>query len=239
MELELAGKTFLVTGATGLIGSTLVEMLLAEGARVALCSEAYADLTKLQAKVDPSGEHTALVPVDLTEPQAGSRATETALEAFSALDGLVNCVGAAPRGNPFEMSTEAFLSAMSTKFGTQVEASLGVANYFRQHERPGTIVSIVGAAAMDPIPNFLPGGAANAALLHFFKGLSQALQLSGVRVLTISPSMVKSEAEVGGDDNTLITPRDVAEVILFALSGRARRLNGRNLLLDGGLGHGW
>src|SRR5207342_2137768 len=99
MELELAGKIIIVTGASRGIGRAIAAELSAEGARVVLAARSQAELEDVAANLpNDSLVHAA----DLREPDAPAALVAAALARFGRLDALVNNAGATVRGDFLE-----------------------------------------------------------------------------------------------------------------------------------------
>jgi len=121
----------------------------------------------------------------------------------------------------------------------------------------GHVVNIIGGAARTPDPAFLIGGSVNAALHNFTKGLSGLGKRDGVNVNAILPGLTETErvgqlfkqrAEASGQTveqerasqiakeglARLGKPEDIAALVLFLSSERARHIQGTAIAVDGG-----
>ena len=124
-------------------------------------------------------------------------------------------------------------------------------------EAHGNIVFIVGGAARTPGPEFLIGGAVNAATANFAKGLTALGNRDDINVNVVHPGQtqtdrteqlfaqfakaqgkavgqVREEALVKSGLRRIGTPEDVAELALFLASARARHIHGTAVAIDGG-----
>ena len=93
MELELGGKTVLVTGGSDGLGRALCHRLVAEGVKVAFCGRDAGRLEATRAALEAEGGDVAAVAADVTRPDDIARFVETALERWGRIDGLVNNAG--------------------------------------------------------------------------------------------------------------------------------------------------
>jgi NAD(P)-dependent dehydrogenase (short-subunit alcohol dehydrogenase family) len=130
-----------------------------------------------------------------------------------------------------------------------------------QREGGGRILNIVGAAARNPSPGYLPGGAANAALVNFTKGLADLGAPSNILVTAISPaataterweSLIAQQAEAAGKSvaevraeafaayplKRIATSEDIADLACYLVSERAAFLTGVCITVDGGATRG-
>jgi 3-oxoacyl-[acyl-carrier protein] reductase len=116
---------------------------------------------------------------------------------------------------------------------------------------------VIGAAARNPTPTYLTGGAANAALVNFTKGLADLGAPSNILVTAVSPAataterweslmaqhaagsgrtveQVRAEALAAYKLGRIATPEDIADLVCFLASARASFLTGICITVDGG-----
>jgi NAD(P)-dependent dehydrogenase (short-subunit alcohol dehydrogenase family) len=231
MDLHLAGKTAVVTGASKGIGFAITRALAGEGVSVvAGARTATTELSDLAARTTVQA-----VPVDLTTPDGPARLVEAAIAAHDGLDILVNNVGAVrPR-------TGGFLTV--TDDGT------------------GAIVTINSVNARLPDPLVIDYSAAKAALANFSKSLSKEVASRGIRVTTVSPGPVSTGLWLGTDGvaatvaraagaapeavaqkaagesvtGRFTQPQEVADLVLLLASDRSGNITGADFVIDGGL----
>jgi NAD(P)-dependent dehydrogenase (short-subunit alcohol dehydrogenase family) len=254
MDLELAGKVAVVTGASKGIGLAVARELAAEGALVVAGARTVAPLEDL--------EGTEPFAVDLIDPDGPARLVDHAVEQHGRLDVLVNNVGGAhPRPGGFLSVTDAEWTA---SLAVNLLAAVRTTRLALPHliERgAATIVSTCSVNAVLPDPLVIDYSAAKAALASFSKSLSKELGPRGVRVNTVSPGPVATDlwlgedgvartlARAGGGDPDAIaaqaasgsvtgrfsTPQEVADLVVFLASGRAGNTTGADFVIDGGL----
>ena len=256
MDLGLAGRSVLVTGASKGIGLACAAAFLREGARVALVSRSRANLDAGIASLAPSAAKPHAIVADLSRADEAARAVDEAEAALGPLDVLVNSAGAARRYPPEELDAAAWHAAMDAKFFSYVHPMDIVVRRMAARGR-GSIVNIIGSGGKVASPVHLPGGAANAALMLATTGLAAAYGPRGVRVNGINPGGtltgrvqegLAAEARMTGrtPDELLAaqqariplrrlgTPEEVAEVALFLASDRASYVTGAIVPMDGG-----
>jgi NAD(P)-dependent dehydrogenase (short-subunit alcohol dehydrogenase family) len=93
MDLGLQGRVVLVTGGSDGLGRALCRLLVAEGARVALCARDAGRLEALAAELSAAGGEVVAVPADVTVPADLERFTDAAVSRWGRVDGLVNNAG--------------------------------------------------------------------------------------------------------------------------------------------------
>lgn len=243
MDLDLAGRTALVVGATGAIGSAIGLRLAAEGAHVAVTGRSTAKLGALRARLGPSC--SATVALDLTDERSLAAALATVDEALGHLDVLV-CAAAGDRfGSLWDLSLSAWEHELRIKYLGTADLCRQVAARMVQRGR-GVIVALTGIAAGKVFASN-PSGGANAALENFVRVLAAATAEHGVRVVGLSPGMTYSHRfdafsadrvaaiEASIPLGHIAQPEEIADVAVFLASDRARYLTGQTVVVDGGL----
>ncbi len=257
MDLNLAGKTAVITGGSMGIGFACAETLAAEGVNVVITAHVEVDkaVDDLKSKTDTQGEILG-VTADLTQEGEAERIIQAALERFSRLDILINCAGAARAGSFLELSDEDFHEALNLKFFGYIRMiRAAMPQMIKQND--GRIVNLVGSAGRMPPATFLPGSTTNAGLINFTRGLSRELAEHNIRINAISPSPTATERartlaeqtaearnvsldEIWAETTSsvplkrMIQPGEIADLAAFLVSDRARSITGAEILIDGG-----
>jgi NAD(P)-dependent dehydrogenase (short-subunit alcohol dehydrogenase family) len=257
MDLDLAGKVVIVTGASKGIGYACAEAFLREGANVALVSRSQANLDAALARL-PSNVVRIAIAANLTHADEAARMVADVEAALGPIDVLVNSAGAARRYPPDELGAEAWRDAMDAKFFSYIYPIDATVKRMAARER-GAIVNIIGMGGKIGSPVHLPGGSANAALMLATVGLAAAYGPKGIRVNAINPGGtltgrvkqgLEAEAKMTGlpEDELLTrqasriplrrlgTPEEIAKVALFLASERASYVTGAIVPMDGGAG---
>jgi 3-oxoacyl-[acyl-carrier protein] reductase len=257
MDLGLAGKTALVTGGSRGIGRAVAEALAAEGTRVALVARDSAALdTAAAAILAKTGRAVETIAADLSELSGVTRAVDDASRRLSRIDILVNNAGAIRPGDFLQIPDEQWVADWNLKLLGYIRMARAVFPLMRE-QGGGRIINIVGAAARNPAATYLVGGAANAALVNFTKGLADLGAKSNILVTAVSPaatrterwdSMIVRQAEALGKTveqlraeserayplGRIGLPEDVADLVTFLASDRASFLTGICITVDGG-----
>jgi NAD(P)-dependent dehydrogenase (short-subunit alcohol dehydrogenase family) len=257
--MELTGKTALVTGGTGGIGSESAKLLATAGARVFITGRDAGRGAAVVKAITENGGDAHFVAADLTDP----RALRTLVDAVPAVDILVNNAAVFPRGltvpqnAPFTgagaAASDAELfdtTAFDAAFAANVRAPYQLTASFAPGmiaKGSGSIVNVSTMAARIGMPGLPVYSATKAALESLTRTWAAELSPSGVRVNAVAPGPTRTEmvlatmgeqgaAQVGA--TTLLgrpaTPREIAEVILFLATERAAYLTGATVAADGG-----
>jgi len=256
MDLKLADKIVVVTGASKGIGYACAEAFAREGARVALVSRDRANLDAALARF-PTTHHapTAIAANLVLAADAETMIAEVESD-IGPIDILLNSAGAARRYAPADLDAGAWRAAMDAKYFSYIhpiDAALK-----RMAERGlGVIVNIIGSGGRVANPVHLPGGAANAALMLATVGLAAAFGPKGIRINAINPGITltdrvqeglaveskmtglsasellkRSEAKI--PLGRIGTPEEIARVVLFLASDQASYVTGAIVPMDGG-----
>lgn len=251
MNLELRGKTALITGGSRGIGFAAAQALVNEGCEVRLLSRSTETLEVAREALAPAGVRVVTHACDLADPAA--------LLGLGAIvedvDILVNNAGAIPRGALTELDETTWRAAWDLKLFGYINLTRLV--YSRmQARRRGVIVNVIGVGGERPTANYIAGSSANAALMAFTCALGGASVDHGIRVVGVNPGIVATDrmrellmrdAEVRWGDpqrwrellaqrpfGRAAEPSEVADVIAFLASERASYVSGTVVTIDGG-----
>lgn len=247
MNLGIAGRTAVVTGASRGIGAAAARRLDASGARVALSARSVADLKAVAAELsnDP-----VVLPADLSVAESGRELAAAAISELGGVDVLVNNAGAFAGGGPTALLQTADADAV---LAVNVRAALQLAGVLGAHmaERGGgSIVNLAGVVATTTTPYTALYTASKGALVAATRALAAEWGAAGVRVNSVSPGIVDTDMgafvttdpEVHARYNSQVplgrvaTAEDCADLVAFLASQAAAYINGADILLDGGWG---
>jgi len=251
MDLQLKDAAVLVTGGSKGIGFACARAFLAEGARVAIASRSQENLDRARASLGVVETFAG----DLTQAAAGAALVAAVERRLGPLDVLVNCAGAAKRVNADELTPEAWHAAMDAKYFSYIHVTDPLIKRMAERGR-GVVVNVIGSGGKVATPTHIGGGAANAALMLATAGLANAYAARGVRVIGVNPGPTRTERVKQGlaadarrdgisEDEALKRtlarlparrmpePEEIADIVVFAASPRARLLSGAILSADG------
>ncbi|WP_326836576.1 short-chain dehydrogenase/reductase [Amycolatopsis rhabdoformis] len=245
MDLKLRGRRALVTGASKGIGAAVAEALAAEGTHLHLAARSGDALEALAVKLREShGVEVTTHAVDLRETAALERLAAATADA----DILVNNAGDIPSGTLDQVGADRWRHAWDLKVFGYVDLTRHVYARLRTQGH-GVIVNVIGAGGERPKPEYIAGGAGNAALMAFTRALGAEGPRSGVRVVGVNPGPVATDRittmraanpDVAASfaalpSGRVAEPEEVADLVTFLASGRAAYISGTIVTIDGGL----
>ena len=215
----LEGRTVVVTGALGALGSNVADAVEGAGAKVARLDHAKSGASR-ELMFDG---------LDLTDEGATTAAMATIAERCGGIDGLVNIVG----GFTFATLADAPASVWEQMFRmnlltavTATRAALGALSA----SGSGSIVNIGAGAAAKAGAGMGAYAASKAGVAKLTESLADELAGAGVRVNAILPSTIDTPANrrdmPSADFSSWVQPQDIAKVIVFLLSEQSAAITG-------------
>jgi NAD(P)-dependent dehydrogenase (short-subunit alcohol dehydrogenase family) len=252
----LEGKTVVISGVGSGLGREIAVAAARDGANVTLGARTQANLEKAAAEIDPSGGRVAWEVTDITDAAQCARLARTAIERFGGIDSLVNCAALdAVFGGLEEADWDSWRQAVEINLFGTMQMTQAVIPSMKQ--RGGSIV-FIGSQAMywSQVPQ-TAYAASKSAILGAVAHLARELGPYRIRVNTVVPSWMwgppveayvdmTSKAQ-SVDPETIVSgitkqmplgeipsDGDVAEVVVFFASDRARMITGQSLLVNAG-----
>jgi NAD(P)-dependent dehydrogenase (short-subunit alcohol dehydrogenase family) len=197
---------------------------------------------------------------DLRKLDACQRLFDEVKSKCGRCDVLVNNAGATKGGNFFELADDIWLDGFALKFHAAVRLTRLFWPLLK--EAHGSIVNIIGGAARSPGPDFLIGGAVNAAMANFAKGLTALGNRDDINVNVIHPGQTQTDrveqlfAQFAKAQNKTADqvreeslkksglrrigqPDDIAELAVFLAGPNGRHIHGTAIAVDGGATPGY
>jgi len=241
MELELKGKTALVTGASMGIGRGIAKALAKEGVRLAVVARRRNLLQDLEKEI---GAKLVIIEQDFLQEGSPQKIAQAALAGLGTVDILVNNAGGSRR---FTLdSTEAqWEEAITLNFTRQRQLTHQLLSQMIARKW-GRIINITGKSEPEGINGAF---AAKAAMHAWAKGLSREVGKHGITVNSIPPGRIdseqirrnyspefrKKESEHDIPVGEYGQPSDIANLACFLASPLARYITGTMIPVDGGL----
>jgi 3-oxoacyl-[acyl-carrier protein] reductase len=245
MELDFAGRTALVTGASQGIGRTTTRMLAESGAKVVAVARRVALVEKLAAEVKTGGDGEIIpLAADFYDEDAPERVAAEAKRLLGHVDILMNAAGQS-RPIPFEATREQWEEGMVLNFYRIRELTHAVVPGMRERKW-GRIVTFTGTSE----PRMLNAAFTAKAAVHVWsKGLSRLEAPHGITVNCLQPGRIHSEqmtkryptleseleyARAEIPVGRFGEPEEIAAVAIFLASPLASYVTGTVIPVDGG-----
>ena len=247
MDLQLTGKTALVTGASRGIGRAIALGLAREGAKLAIAARRVNLLEELAREiVSAKCNEPLVIESDLYREGSAELLAKEAEQALGRVDILVNAAGGS-RPFPFEATKEQWAEGILVNFIRLRELSHALVPGMKQRNW-GRIINITGTSE----PRGLnAANSAKAAVHAWAKGLSREMAKHGITINSIQPGRIMSEqiarfhpteedrrkfAEENIPMGRFGEPEELANLAVFLSSPRAGYITGTVTPVDGGMG---
>jgi len=189
---DLAGKVFLVTGASSGIGAAVARALGAQRARVAVHYFSGEEGARaVIADVEKAGGQAVALRGDLTQVGGGDLLVAAAVEQFGRLDCLINNAGNVIKRIPLAEQSEAFFDEMiNLNVRAVVAGSRAAIPHFRRQGGGNIITTSSVAARMGGGPGAVLYGASKGFVSTFTRGLAKELAKERIRVNAVAPGII-------------------------------------------------
>ena len=250
MELNLDGKTCLITGASAGIGAAIARVMAQEGVKLAILARRRELLETLACEIqEASKQSPIIVQADLMDPESPQQVKKELTASLGKLDILVNNAGQSAKSDPISSDVE-WNHGFDLKF-TAVRRLTNVFLPAMRVNKWGRIINITGSVE----PHGTNAALTACAATHTWaKGLSRDLAAEGITINSVSPGRIDSEQvreRIHPDPNEkqryidnfipmgrFGEPEELADLVTFLASPRASYITGTVIPVDGGKSYG-
>lgn len=249
MDLGLTDRVYVVTGSSRGLGAASARALVAEGAKVVLCSRDAAALGELSAELG-GPEQALAMPGDLSDPEVADRLVAAAIGRFGRLDGALVSVGGPKPGTALETPEEAWREGFEKVFLGALRVTRAVVRGCG--DEGGSVVLVLSSSVKSPISGLAVSNGLRPGLAMTAKSLADEVGPRGIRVNGVLPGRIDTdrvrEIDAAGGDPAAARqaseasiplrrygqPEEFARAAVFLLSPAASYVSGTTLAVDGG-----
>jgi 3-oxoacyl-[acyl-carrier protein] reductase len=256
MELGLTGKVAIVGGSSRGIGKAIALALAQEGCDVAICARGEADLKTTAEEIrSQTGASVQPLVCDMSSYADIQRLVQQTAETFGRIDIVVNNAGGPPLGTFDDFSEEEWQKAVDQNFLSAVRTTREALPYLRR--QGGRVVNITSVAVKQPVDRLILSNAVRLGVVGMAKTLSREVARDGITVNNVCPGNIATqrllsifeeraqregrpfqevleEEERRTPSGSLGEPADIAALVVFLASEKARYISGATIQVDGG-----
>jgi NAD(P)-dependent dehydrogenase (short-subunit alcohol dehydrogenase family) len=253
MDLHLAGRTALITGASKGIGLAVAECFASEGVNLVLAARSKEQLEENAAELSKKyGVKVEYMALDLSNQTERDKL----VAAYPDVDILINNAGAIPGGTINEVDDKAWRAGWDLKVFGYINMTRAYFNKMAARKN-GVIICICGLGGEKLDFGYIAGAAGNASLMAFARAMGGRSVDQGVRVLAVNPGPVLTDRTVYlgkirakrelGDETRFnenfkhmpyqrpATVEEVAPMVVFLASDHSNYISGTVVTIDGGI----
>ncbi len=250
MDLGIAGRVALVTGASSGLGRACALALASEGARVIVAARRREELEKVANEARAAGAAQAAgIVADLNDPAAIDALLTAARERFGAVDILIANGGGPKPGTFTRMQPDDWDAAYASVLRSMLQLVQGAIPSMRERKW-GRIVALTSTSVKQPIATIALSNVFRTGLVAALKTLSTEIAKDGVTVNAIATGRIETDrlrALYGNDERALeaagrevpigriAQPQEFAPLVAFLCGQPARYITGQTIAVDGGL----
>ncbi|NBI30707.1 SDR family oxidoreductase [Chengkuizengella marina] len=259
MDLNLKGKSVIITaGSKGLGKATALEFAK-EGAYVIISSRNEEELAKTKHDIEKEtgNKNVHFLVCDITKIDDIKRMVNKAVESFGTVDVLINNAGGPPAGTFDQMTDEDWLYAFELNLLSFIRTIREVLPYMKKQQH-GHIINFASSSIKQPIDNLILSNTFRTGIVGLAKSLSQELASDNILINTVGPGRIGTDrlaqldgilAEKQGKTIEEIKsgieasiplgrygePSEFAKMVVFLASGANTYVTGQSFVIDGGM----
>ncbi len=246
MEELLKDKVALVTGSGRGIGKAIALKLASSGADVVTCDINEEDTQSTSKEIEAMGRKSMAIKVDVTDFDKVKEMMQTILDTFKEVDILVNNAGITRDKSLFRMDKEDWDSVININLSGYFNVTRNLIMHLLK-KKSGSIINIASVSGLIGLAGQTNYCSSKAGIIGFTRALAKEAARAKVTVNAIAPGYIETdmvkkmdEKILDGIKKTIPMRRfgqveEVADLVLFLVSDKARYITGQAFTIDGGL----
>ncbi|KPJ07786.1 3-oxoacyl-[acyl-carrier-protein] reductase FabG [Papilio machaon] len=245
---SFSNKVVFISGASSGIGAATAIEFTKEGANVVINGRNETKLKNVYKQCEAFGKKPLIIKADISKDEEAKAAIDETIKTFGKLDVLVNNAGFSRSGSILDGN---LIASYDEIMATNVRGAMHLTALAAPHliKTKGNIINIssVAGTAVPLLPQFISYCVSKAALDHFTRCSALELSKHGIRVNTVSPGPVTTDFQINAGIKDIMVDRtiptalnrvsesiEIADVILFLASDKAKAITGSNYVSDNG-----
>ncbi|WP_284638898.1 SDR family oxidoreductase [Paenibacillus silviterrae] len=192
MDLQLKGKTAVVTASSKGIGRAIAEQLAAEGANLLLCSRDQQAVNEAAAQLcEKYGVQASGMAVDLASAEQIGWLVQQAKDLFGQVDALVCNAGGPPSGSFLSFDEETWMKSIELNLMSVVRLAKGFHPLMKQYG--GRVVTVASTSVKVPIPGLVLSNTLRTGVVGLMKTLATEWAADGILLNTVCPGRISTD----------------------------------------------
>jgi NAD(P)-dependent dehydrogenase (short-subunit alcohol dehydrogenase family) len=195
MNVSLAGRAAIITGANQGLGQAIARAFVQAGAGVMLCARDDAKLTEVKARLlrlSKAGQRVESLRTDVSKPEDVDSLISAALATFPQIHILVNNAGVyGPKGGIEDVEWDEWVQAIEINLLGSIFTARALLPHFYTHHY-GKIIQLSGGGATSPLPFISAYAASKAGVVRYMETLAEEVKTKGIDVNSIAPGALNT-----------------------------------------------
>ncbi|APM38917.1 non-ribosomal peptide synthetase [Clostridium kluyveri] len=228
----LSNKSVIVTGGGRGIGKTIAIEMAKEGAEIAIISRTAGELEETAAEIKRIGSKVITITADISSYNAMENAVKKIASEFGKIDVLVNNAGITKMAPFTDIKEEEWKRIVEVNlFGTYNLCCLTIPYFVKQ--KSGKIINLGSDSSFIGYPLMSAYSASKHGIIGLTKSLAEEFKANNIQVNAICPAMVDTDMAPGAFKKNAMSPKKVADLVLFLSSDKSDYITGEAIKIFG------